>query len=336
MDPDSASSVSRVPHGGDGDPAVVDFSANTNPKRPPGTAAAYDAAYGPATRYPDDEYADYRAAAADYVDCDPSDVVPTAGGLTALRLAFGVTVAPGDDVLVPEPSFGEYDREIRLQGATPVPVAHDGILEADPAEYAAAVVCTPNNPTGEAAAPDDLRDFLARCRAADTALVVDEAFLDFTDDPSLAGKSGAIVARSLTKMFGLPGLRAGFAVATGGLGDGLDAARPTWGLSVPAAAVGAHCMRQSTFVEETKARVAAERARMRDRLEADFEVFPSDAPFLLLGVDGDVDALLAHARERGFALRDARTFPTLDSHVRVAVRLPEENEALVDALSAFA
>ncbi|MDS0293771.1 aminotransferase class I/II-fold pyridoxal phosphate-dependent enzyme [Halogeometricum luteum] len=336
MDPDSAADVSRVPHGGDGDDGVVDFSANTNPRRPPGAAATYDAAFGPATRYPDDGYADYRAAAADYVDCDPGEVVPTAGGLAALRLAFGVTVAPGDSVLVPEPSFGEYDREIRLQGATPVAVAHDEILEADPAEYAAAVVCTPNNPTGEAADPEALRAYLADCRAADTALVVDEAFLDFTDRPSLAGEPGAVVARSLTKMFGLPGLRAGFAVATGGLGDRLDAARPTWGLSVPAAGVGAYCMRQSAFVEETKARVGAERARMRDRLEPEFEVYPSDAPFLLLGVDGDVDALLAHARERGFALRDARTFPTLDSHVRVAVRLPEENDALVEALSEFA
>lgn len=332
MDPDSVADVPRVPHGGDDDPAVVDFSANTNPRRPPGVAHVYDTAFGAATRYPADDYTDYRVAAADYVDCDPEDVVPTPGGLAALRLAFGVSVGPDDDVLVPEPSFGEYDREIHLQGATSVPVAHDEILETDPTEYAAAVVCTPNNPTGEAADPEGLRDFLTRCRAADTVLVVDEAFLDFTDDPSLAGAPGAIVARSLTKMFGLPGLRAGFAVATGELGDRLDAARPTWGLSVPAADVGAFCMRQAEFVEETKAHVAAERAEMRDRLRTRFEVAPSDAPFLLLRDDGDVDALLAHARERGFALRDARTFPTLDSHVRVAVRLPEENDALVETL----
>jgi threonine-phosphate decarboxylase len=99
-------------------------------------------------------------------------------------------------------------------------------------------------------------------------------------------------------------------------------------------------MRQSAFVTETKARVRRERERMRDRLSVAFEVSPSDAPFLLLGVTGegdagDVDALLRHARERGFALRDARTFETLDSHVRVAVRRSDENDDLVEALLAF-
>ena len=340
MDPDAVAEVSRVPHGSSDDVNLVDFSANTNPERPPGAACTYESAFAAAGRYPPDDYTDFRVAAGEYVDCDPHHVTPTAGGMAALRLAFGVTVGPGDDVLLPEPSFGEYDREVRLQGATPVAVAHDELLATDPADYAAVVVCNPNNPTGEAADPDELRAYLADCRAADTVLVADEAFLDFTDYPSLAGEPGVVVARSLTKMFGLPGLRAGFAVATGELADRLDAARPPWGLSTPAADVGAHCMRQSEFVAETKARVRRERERMRDRLSAGFEVFPSDAPFLLLGVTGegaagDVDALLRHARERGFALRDARTFETLDSHVRVAVRRPDENDDLVGALLSF-
>jgi L-threonine-O-3-phosphate decarboxylase len=333
MDPEAVGRVDRVPHGGSTDGSLVDFSANTNPETPPGARDAYEAAFDGATRYPDDGYPDYRAAAADYVDCDADDVVPTAGGLAALRLAFEVCVAPGDTVLVPEPSFGEYDREVRLQGATPVSVAHDAVLDADPSGHAAAVVCTPNNPTGEAADPDDLREFLARCRDAGTVLVVDEAFLDFTDHASLAGRAGAVVARSLTKMFGLPGVRAGFAVAAGDLRERLAVARPTWSLSTPAAAVGAHAVRQSEFVEATKARVGTERAKMRARLEPAYDVHPSDAPFLLLDVrDRDVDVVVAHARDRGFAVRDARTFPTLDSHVRVAVRRPDENERLVSAL----
>ncbi|QIB73248.1 pyridoxal phosphate-dependent class II aminotransferase [Halogeometricum borinquense] len=335
MNPDAVSTVSRVPHGGADDVTILDFSANTNPNRPSGIAFAYESALATSTRYPSDDYVDFRVAAAEYVDCDPHDVIPTAGGMAALRLAFGVTVGPGDDVLLPEPSFGEYDREIRLQGATPVAVAHDEILETDPRDYAAAVICNPNNPTGEAADPDELRAYLEDCRDADTVLIVDEAFLDFTDDPSLAGEPGVIVARSLTKMFGLPGLRAGFAVATAELGEKLNAARQAWSLSTPAADVGEFCMRQQVFVTETKVRVRIERERMRERLSDAFEVYPSDAPFLLLGVEGDVDELLSYARERGFALRDARTFPTLDSHVRVAVRRPQENDKLVRTLLEF-
>ncbi|WP_311171267.1 threonine-phosphate decarboxylase [Halobellus ordinarius] len=332
MDPDRVAAVDRVPHGGSGDADLVDFSANTNPVRPAGVADVYEAALADATRYADD-FAAYRAAAADYVDCDPGDVVPTSGGLAALRLAFGVTVAPGDRVLVPEPSFGEYAREIRLQGGDPVGVAHEDLLAADPEEYAAVVVCTPNNPTGDLVDPDTLRGFLDDCCAANTPLIADEAFLDFTTAPSLAGEPGAIVARSLTKMFGLPGIRAGFAVAVGDLGERLRAASPPWALSTPAAAVGEHCLRQESFVERTRDRVDRERARMREALSAAYDVDPSDAPFLLLDVgDESVDTVIDRAREGGVAIRDARTFSGLDSHVRVAVRRPHENDLLLDAL----
>ncbi|MFA1610337.1 threonine-phosphate decarboxylase [Halobellus rubicundus] len=332
MDPDAVADIDRVPHGGSDDADLLDFSANTNPSRPEGVSDVYEAALADATRYADDR-PDYRAAAADYVDCDAEQIVPTAGGLAALRLAFGVTVGPGDRVAVPEPSFGEYAREIRLQGGEPVGVAHDELLETDPRDVEAAVVCAPNNPTGELPDPDALRSFLADCRAAGTPLVVDEAFLDFTDAASLAGRDGAIVARSLTKMFGLPGIRAGFAVATGELGSRLRAARPAWGLSTPAAEVGAHCLRQTAFVERTRERVASERARLRAALSTEYDVYPSDAPFLLLDVgDESVDRILERAREGGVAVRDARTFARLDSHIRVAVRRPHENDRLLDAL----
>ncbi|WP_411965469.1 threonine-phosphate decarboxylase CobD [Haloferax sp. YSMS24] len=334
MNPESVARATRVPHGGTTDSTVLDFSANTNPVRPDGVDDVYAAALSASTRYPDDDYPVFRAAAADYVDCDADDVVPTAGGLEALRLAFEVTLAPGDSALVPEPSFGEYEREIRLQGADAVSIPHDEILDADPTPHDVAVVCTPNNPTGELAETDRLRAFAARCRESQTTLVVDEAFLDFTDAPSLAGEPGVVVARSLTKMFGLPGIRAGFAVAPGALGERLAVARRSWSLSTPAADVGAYCMRQTEFVDATRGRVANERARLADALSAQFDVFPSDAPFLLCDVgDRDVNAVVETAREHGVAIRDATTFPTLDSHVRVAVKRPEENDALLDALA---
>jgi L-threonine-O-3-phosphate decarboxylase len=339
MDPESVDSVDRVPHGGSDDPGLLDFSANTNPERPSGVPAVYDAALAAARRYPADDYADYRAAAADYLaatgdaDVSPRQVVPLAGGMAALRLALSTAATRGDSVLVPAPSFGEYAREVRLQGATPEFVAHDAVVDADPAGHAAAVVCTPNNPTGDAVAPDDLRAFAARCREAGTTLVVDEAFLEFADRPSLAGEPGTVVARSLTKVFGLPGLRMGFAVAAGRELDRLASARPAWSLSTPAADVGAHCMRDVGFVRETRERVRAERGRMREALATAFDVHPSEAPFLLLDVgDRDPDCLRREAREAGVVVRDATTFRGLDSHLRVAVRRPAENDRLLRAL----
>ncbi|XVH30520.1 threonine-phosphate decarboxylase CobD [Haloferacaceae archaeon DSL9] len=333
MDPDLLDTLSRVPHGGATDAHLLDFSANTNPVSPPGVAPVYESALSVSRRYPADDYCEFRTAAAEYIGCRPREVIPTAGGLAGMRLVFSLCVHAGDSVLVPAPSFGEYAHEARVQGGEPVFVSHDELLGADPSDHALAVVCTPNNPTGETYAIEALHGFAERCRAAGTTLLVDEAFLDFTDQPSVAGMDGVVVARSLTKIFGLPGLRSGFLVATGDLYERLAVARPAWNLSTPAAAVGAYCLRQFDFIDETKARVEAERRRMHERLGTRYDVFPSEAPFLLFDVGSrSVETIVDRARERGVAVRDARTFRGLDSHIRVAVKRPKENDALLEAL----
>jgi L-threonine-O-3-phosphate decarboxylase len=337
VNPEAVDATDRVPHGSSDDPDLLDFSANINPRTPEGTRAVYEAALESARSYPPRGYPDYRAAAADYAGCDPEQVVPTAGGLQAIRLTVATHVDPGDGVLVPAPGFGEYAREVRLQGGEPTFVAPDALVDADPAGHALAVVCVPNNPTGDAPPPAALRAFADRCRDAGTLLLADEAFLGFTDRDSLAGREGVVAARSLTKLFGLPGLRAGFAVARGRALDRLETAVPAWALGTPAAAVGAHAMRDGVFVRETRERVATERERLRDALAARFDVHPSEAPFLLCRLrdddpDGSVDALVARLEAEGVAVRDATTFRGLDRHVRVAVRLPDENDRLLEAL----
>jgi len=334
MDGEAARSVDRVPHGGAEQRDLVDFSANVNPERPDGVGRVYETALAAARSYPHDDYCEYRVTAGEYVGCDPTDVVPTAGGLEAIRLTVGVAVGPGDDVLVPSPSFGEYAREVRLQGGRPAFVPHRELPDRDPAGYALAILCHPNNPTGDAYEADRIRAFADRCRDAGTPLLVDEAFLGFSDRPSLAGRPGVVVARSLTKLYGLPGLRMGFAVAPGDLGEALAAVRRTWTLSTPAAAVGTHCMRQQSFVAETRRRVRTERERMAAELGDRFDVHPSDAPFLLVDLgDCSVPRVLERLREHDIAVRDATTFRGLDSHVRMAVRRPDENDRLLAALA---
>jgi L-threonine-O-3-phosphate decarboxylase len=340
MDPEATASVGRVPHGSSDDFDLLDFSANVNPRVPDGVRAIYADALDRARRYPPDDYPDYREAGATHVGCEPSEVIPTPGGLAAIRLAIEVVVERGDSVLVPYPSFGEYAREVRLQGATPEFVPHDALCDADPSGYGLAIGCTPNNPTGDAYDPEALRAFARHCSDAGTVLLVDEAFSGFTDRDSLAaavsGFENVIVARSLTKLFGLPGLRAGFAVASGDCRARLANARRAWALGTPAARVGAHCMRDREFVRETRGRLERERPRLRERLAAlsgSVEVYPSDAPFLCCDLgERDPAAVVVAARERGIALRDATTFRGLDSHIRVAVRTRAENDRLLTAL----
>lgn len=333
MDPDSVDDVGRVPHGSSDESDVLDLSANINPRTPDGCRAVYEAAFEDARSYPNDDYPEFRSAAATYVGCDAESVVPTAGGLSAIRLAIGVTVGPGDRVLVPDPSFGEYAREVELAGGKAVAVPNDELLDRDPAGYAMAILCTPNNPTGGCPPPNELRAFADRCASVGTCLLADEAFLGFTDRDSLAGRQGVVVARSLTKLFGLPGLRAGFAVAEGETLDRLLTARPAWSLGGPAAAVGAHAMQDDEFIADTRRRVARERAHLRKGLEArGFEAAASEAPFVLCDVGEAPAELLAACHERGIVLRDATTFRGLDRHVRIAVRNHEATEQLFSVL----
>ncbi|WP_435078089.1 threonine-phosphate decarboxylase [Halococcus sp. AFM35] len=325
--------VGREPHGSSDDADVLDFSANTNPCLPDGVEDVYREAFTASRSYPPEPPTEYCEAAAEYVGCDSEHVTPTPGGLAAIRLTIELAVGEGDSVLVPYPSFAEYAREVRLRGGEPSFVPQDRILEADPAGHALAIVCNPNNPTGNAYDTDALSAFAARCRGAGTPLLADEAFLGFTDRPSLAGTDGVVVARSLTKLFGLPGLRAGFAVATGAFDEALAIARRPWNVSAPALATGSFCMTREEFVAATRERVRTERNRMQAALSGAFDVYPSDAPFVLFDIgDREVEELLHRARDHGLALRDATTFRGLDSHIRVAVRRPEENDRLLEAL----
>jgi L-threonine-O-3-phosphate decarboxylase len=332
MDPQMLDALDRVPHGGASDPQLLDFSANTNPVSPAGTVSVYESSFSASRRYPVDDYCEFRAAAAEYVGVSGTQIIPAAGGLAGIRLLLSVVLDSGDSVAIPAPSFGEYAKEVQLQGGEPTFVDHDEITEIDPTPHEVVVVCNPNNPTGESYSPTALHALADRCRNAETTLLVDEAFLDFTDQPSMAGVEGVVVARSLTKIFGLPGLRAGFLIATGQLRDRLDIARISWTLSTPAAAVGAHCLGETEFVEETRQRVRSERERMADRLSTTFDVYDSTAPFLLLETDRPVGEVIDQARSNGVVIRDGTTFRGLDSHVRVAVKRPHENDTLLDAL----
>jgi len=332
MDPQSIDTLDRVPHGGASDPQLLDFSANTNPVSPAGTVSVYESALSAARQYPVDDYCEFRAAAAEYVGVSGRQIIPSPGGLAGMRLLCSVLIDDGDSVAIPTPSFGEYAKEVQLHGGEPTFVDHDEIQSVDPDSHELVVVCNPNNPTGTTYCSAGLRALADRCRDAGTTLLVDEAFLDFTDEPSLAGTKGVVVARSLTKIFGLPGLRAGFLVATGQLRERLDVARLSWTLSTPAAAVGAHCLQDIEFVEETKQRVQDERQRMADRLAERFTVTPSEAPFLLLETDHPAAEVVDEARAEGIVIRDATTFRGLDSHVRVAVKREHENDQLLAAL----
>lgn len=328
---------SRVGHGGENDCHwTLDFTRTAGPMTPDGVAQVVESSISASRARPADDYCSFRASAASFLGVAPDRIVPTVGATGAIRLSIDATVTAGDEVLVARPTYAEYEREVRLQGATPTFVDDTTLCTVDPAPYALVIVPAPNNPTGTLPDEHALEALLDRCRRIETPVLVDETFMAFADRASVAGHEAAIVVRSPSTTFGLPGLRAGFAVASGADLDRIDAGRMPWGIGQPAAAVFEHCFDRPEFVRTVRRLVASERERIRGALPATVEATDSEAPFLLLELPDSaaVNRLLEVGFDRGVAIRDARTFRGLDAHVRVAIREPTANDELIETIDA--
>lgn len=333
MKRDTILDAPHVPHGGSPTKGAIDFSANINPHIPNGTKEKYLEAIDDARSYPPEPPSAFIDAAADYLGVSPTTVIPTAGGLAGIRLTLETLISPDERVAIPYPSFSEYEREATLQGCQIEFVPHDEILTINPTDFDACFVCNPNNPTGDTYTPASLRAFADKCTTTDTLLIVDEAFLGFTDQPTMASAPNTIVIRSLTKLFGLPGLRAGFIIAPDPYAELISTARRPWNLGTPALSVGSYVMQQDSFIETTIDRTRTERKRLCEQLSEQYIVSQSNAPFLLLEPEHtSLDTLIDACRNEGLIIRDARSFRGLNNHCRIAIRTPTENDQLISVL----
>jgi histidinol-phosphate/aromatic aminotransferase/cobyric acid decarboxylase-like protein len=288
-------------------------------------------------RYPDDRAA--RAAVARRVE-RPVDEVLLANGAAEAFWLLAQTLRPRRPVCV-HPSFTEAEAALVACGAEVSRIfrnSNDFALDLGdvPEDADFVVVCNPNNPTGnlEPAAA------LERLVRPGRVVVVDEAFMDFArpSRESLVGRrdlTGFVVVRSFTKMWGIPGIRAGFLVGEQGLVARLAANRQPWSVNAVACAAIEVCANDRTTRKQVAREVASARRSLELKLSRlpDVRVWPSDANFLLVEVpDGIGVATALYAR--GFAVRPASSFPGLtENHLRIAVRAAEENDELIAALT---
>ncbi|XGI83849.1 threonine-phosphate decarboxylase CobD [Halorutilales archaeon Cl-col2-1] len=326
----------RKSHHGD----VIDFSANINPYPPPeALREAYESAYDSVDEYPDDSYSDLRESLSRLCGVSRDRVVPTNGAAEALRLVSSVVVDEGDTVAVPSPGFAEYAREARLHGADVVEietrVKRDSVASLDSVPDVV-FVCNPNNPTGELLDRDEVLETAEYLSDRGSYLVVDEAFIDLSRGDSVAPElpDNAVAVHSLTKSFRIPGLRLGYVVAHGEILEALEAARPAWNVNTAAAEVGKEAVRHTDYVEESAEAIESERERIVERL-GERIVTESATNFVLVDVsplssEEAVEELLGH--EHGVLVRDCSSFEGLEDTVRVAIRTPEENDVLLEAL----
>jgi histidinol-phosphate aminotransferase len=292
------------------------------------------------TSYPDPSAA--RAALAARHGRDRAEVLPTAGAAQAFVL-LARALRPRHAVVV-HPQFTEPEAALHAAGhqvhrvILPPPYDLDPALVPDEADLV--VLGNPTNPTS-VAHPADTVASLAR---PGRVLVVDEAFADtIADSPlELAGRTdlpGLVVVRSLTKTYGLAGLRVGYLLAAAPLVAELSRVQPLWPVSTPALAAMVACAAPSAVAHERT--LAAALAADRAHLVAGLRTLPGVAlaaepasAFVLLRITSG-EAVRQALRERGFAVRRGDTFPGLGpDHLRVAVRDPATTDAFLAALRA--
>ena len=313
---------------------MLDFAVNVWPgERPAALQAALLAALDD-HRYPDDRAA--REAIAVRHRRAPAEVLALNGACEGFWL-LAHALRPRVAACV-HPSFTEPEAALRACGAEVVRVERDPrdwSLGAVPERADLVVLGSPNNPTGALDRPEAVRALLRPGRI----VVVDESFMDFVPEPapSLAGEAleGLVVVRSLTKMWALAGVRAGYLLAEPQLVATLASQRQPWSVNAPALAAMEACATDDETPRRVGAEVAAARAELLGGLRAlpAVRVWPSVANFLLLEVP-DGRAVIAALRAAGIAVRPAASFPGLtEDHIRVAVRRPDENHRLVEALA---
>jgi histidinol-phosphate aminotransferase len=320
-------------------PGQLDFAVNVVPDGPPQwLLEALSDALSLAAAYPDEGPA--IAAVAARHGRPPEEVVLLNGAAEAFWLLAQV-LRPQLAVVV-APSFTEPEAALRAAGQRVQPVWRDPVSfhldpAALPAEADLVVSGNPNNPTGTL----DPAAILAGLVRPGRVLVVDEAFMEFTagEAESLAGRRdlpGLVVVRSLTKLWGLAGIRAGYLLAPPRTANLLRAARQPWSVnSLACAALAAWADQGADHAAQRVERLTATRERLAAALATlpGVRVWPSAANFLLLQVV-DGPAVLDGLAARGIAVRPCHSFPGLTAnHLRVAVRDEADNQRLVDALA---
>lgn len=336
------------PHGGDiyGQPVRLDFSANTNPfGTPQEVVEAMKEALGRVDRYPDPYCRALVQAIAAHEQVLPQHIL-CGNGAAELIYAYCDALRPSRAAEL-APTFSEYSLGLarvgcevlrwklqKEQGFLPGEELLCWLEETRPEVL---FLCNPNNPTGRLIPPELLEKLLAFCKETGTRLFLDECFLDLSEGGAslsqrLEEHPELFLLKAFTKSYGMAGVRLGYGLcADGGLLARMAAAVQPWNVSVLAQAAGVAALQEKEFLQKTRALIHTQRPWLKAKLEElGLWVCPGSANYLLFQAR---PGLCEGLRRQGIALRDCANYAGLGpGWYRTAVRLPDENRQLIQAL----
>ncbi|HHY12236.1 MAG TPA: threonine-phosphate decarboxylase [Firmicutes bacterium] len=336
-----------------GQEAFLDFSANVNPFGPSEAALdAITANFGRICRYPEPTCSELRDTLGRYLNIGPHRIIAGNGANELIHLVVRA-MKPGR-VLIVAPTFSEYGRAVEIEGGTVqwFPVRREQGFLPDMQELAAQLpevdmlfICNPNNPSGALFYRDEFLAVADRAGEHGVVVVVDEAFVDFTERPNQVTlryeavlRENLLVIGSLTKFFALPGLRLGYAIGSGSLIKRLWDVRDPWSVNCLAQAAAIASIEDDAYIRKTREWISVERPflfRSLFRIRG-IEAYSPSANYVLLDLRGTgftAERLQKALGPKGILIRDCSNYPFLDEYyARVAVRTREDNTALLATL----
>jgi histidinol-phosphate aminotransferase len=321
---------------------IAQLASNESPFGPhPKVVEAIQAAAGAMNRYPDPDATLLRRRIAERYETEPARVAVGNGSCEILLAAAEALCEPGAEIVYAWPSFSMYPHLGALTGAREVRVpltegeVHD--LDAMAVELTAAtqivIVCNPNNPTGTHIPSAEVAAFCERVPSHVT-IALDEAYIEFqtVDDPDttvdlLAEFPNLVLLRTFSKVYGLAGLRVGFAIGSAKFRAAIDAVRQPFSVNALAQAAAAEAILHQDDVERRVERTLVERVRVEEGLhELGFATAETQTNFSWIDLDeADEKAVVAGLAERSIAVRPGTALGD-SGHIRVSYGTPAEND----------
>ena len=295
-------------------------------------------------RYPDPHQRRLREALGRYLGVESDQVLAGVGSDEVLDWILKVFCQPGrDQIAVAEPTYGMYRVMAGICGVTSVRFQLDRqfqfrcepFLESVPPEVKVLFLCSPNNPTGNLLESEEI---LQLVRQWEKIVVVDEAYIEFSEEPSLVTElhtvPNLILLRTLSKAFGRAGIRLGYAAASAEIIAYFLKVKAPYNLSSLILKKGCGVMAEADRSLAQVREIRKERQRVADRLEGMEqikEVFPSQANFILFRCP-EASLVYDQLLKKGIIVRNRSSLENLENCIRVSIGTPRENELFLGEL----
>jgi len=322
---------------------ILDFSVSCNPfGPPPGIREALSSAS--IEHYPDSEASELRQSLAKKLDIVPDNLIMGSGSTELIRLVAIAYFGSEDLVLIPQPTYGEYEVACHLINAQVLkqPMLKGADFRLNIAETVDLIqkyqpkgifLCNPNNPTGQYLTKEEVKQILSI--AKDSLVILDEAYIAFTKNAwtslDLVNRGNLVILRSMTKDHALAGLRLGYAAAAEPIISSLKRVRPPWNVNAVAQKAGIIALNADGYLEECGIKIQeAKGFLVKELAHLGLPPLPSQTNFFLVKV-GDATEFRQALLKKGMLVRDCTSFG-LPDYIRLAPRTLPECQRLIAAI----